>query len=521
VRIPRVLYHLARADFLERSRGYGFLILLCLSLYLGYAVNMGQVVLRFNTCLEIFDSAWVGIMAAIAINFFLGFFGFYLAKGSIERDERTGVGQIMAATPMRRIEYVFGKWLSNYMVLGALVMILALGTVVIQSFRTQELNPFSLLSPFLWLTLPFMALVAAAAILFETLPWTRGGLGNLIYFFLFVFLLITVTSSAGGRGRLLSDPSGIRILLQEIESAGLDCGAKTSLAELTDVPVSAIQFSGIAWGADVTLSRLGIFGSALALTAVSGMAFNRFDPSKTGTWKQRGRKFQEKSETGTADIPGPAIKPVRLTPLPASRVQHNNLARIVLAEARLLLKGHHWSWTLGAAALWIFSLIASADSITLWLSAAALWPLLLWSKMGMREAFHRTHQIVFSCAHPVLRLLTATWMAGVLVTAVLWSGAGINFLLHAQTANLIAWSIAVLLVPSVALMSGTWTGTAKVFEVLYLVIWYAGIANRLPALDFIGLTPAAIALRHPAWMIAFLTACLMLALAGRRRRQTV
>ena len=40
---PRVLYHMVRADFLERVRRYSFLLTLAFSLYLGYAVYAGQV----------------------------------------------------------------------------------------------------------------------------------------------------------------------------------------------------------------------------------------------------------------------------------------------------------------------------------------------------------------------------------------------------------------------------------------------------------------------------------------------
>jgi len=305
---------MVRADFLERSRSYAFLILLCLSIYLGYAINTGGLVLRFNTCAEIFDSAWVGAMVAIAINFFLGFFGFFLVKGSIERDGRTGVGQIMAATPLRRIEYTFGKWSSHFIVLSVLVVILAAATVLIQTFRMDGLNLVVLLAPFFWLTLPFMALVAALAVLFETLPLIKGGLSSVIYFSLFVLLLITVTNPSTGRGLTLADPSGIRILLQGIKSAGLDCGAKTSLSELTDVSSQAIQSAGIAWNTDVILSRVGIFALALALTLVSAFFFNRFDSSSEKLRKHHNPKNHETSGAERERLLQLVDLPVHLTP---------------------------------------------------------------------------------------------------------------------------------------------------------------------------------------------------------------
>ncbi len=44
----RVLYHMVRADFLERVRRYSFLLTLGFSLYLGYGVYAGQINLRVN-----------------------------------------------------------------------------------------------------------------------------------------------------------------------------------------------------------------------------------------------------------------------------------------------------------------------------------------------------------------------------------------------------------------------------------------------------------------------------------------
>jgi hypothetical protein len=508
---------MVRADFLERSRSYDFLVLLCATIFLGYAINTGQIVIRFNICAEVFDSAWVSGMMAIATNFLLGFFGFFLVKGAIERDGRTGVGQIMAATPLKKIEYVFGKWLSHFIILSALVIVLAAATALIQTFRLEGLDLIVLLSPFLWLSLPFMALVAAVAVLFETTPLIKGSLSNLIYFFLFVFLLVTVTNSSNGRVGMLTDPSGIRILIQEIKSAGLYCGEKTSLSELANAPAATVLSAGIAWNADILLSRLGTFVIALSLTAFSALLFNRFDASEERLRIPRALRNQ-KTTTSDENLIKPVETPVHLSPLRGSRTFQNNLPHLILAELRLMFKGNHWMWYIGAVLLWVFAFTASEKSITLWLIISAIWPLLIWSKMGIRESYYRTNQIVFSCSNPLWRLLFASWLAGVLVTALVWSGAGINLALHGQMANLIAWLIAVLLVPSLALMLGVWTGSSKTFEVFYLVIWYAGIANRLPALDFIGLTPEAIVIQHPAWILSISAICILFAFLGRRQK---
>ena len=56
------------------------------------------------------------MMAMIAVTW-VPLFGFWFVKNAIERDERTGVGPILAATPMTRVTYVLGKALSHFVVL--------------------------------------------------------------------------------------------------------------------------------------------------------------------------------------------------------------------------------------------------------------------------------------------------------------------------------------------------------------------------------------------------------------------
>jgi hypothetical protein len=44
--------------------------------------------------------------------------GFFVIKNAVERDRRTGVGQILATTPISKLQYTLGKTLSNFAVLA-------------------------------------------------------------------------------------------------------------------------------------------------------------------------------------------------------------------------------------------------------------------------------------------------------------------------------------------------------------------------------------------------------------------
>ena len=170
------LLALARADVLERVRRYGFLVLTGLVLWLGYGAYQGSVHVRLVDFVGRWNSAWAGGMMAMIANTFLSLFGFWFVRNAVDRDERTGVGPILATTPLTRAAYVVGKALSHFTVLALMALLLFASAVVIQLLRggLGPVVPLDYLGPYVFVVLPALALTAACAILFETTPGLRG-----------------------------------------------------------------------------------------------------------------------------------------------------------------------------------------------------------------------------------------------------------------------------------------------------------------------------------------------------------
>ena len=59
-------------------------------------------------------------------------------------------------------------------------------------FGAGSLDVAALVTPLALIALPCVDLIAALSLLFESVPWLRGGMGNVVYFLLFLGL-ITVT----------------------------------------------------------------------------------------------------------------------------------------------------------------------------------------------------------------------------------------------------------------------------------------------------------------------------------------
>lgn len=513
---PRALYHLARADFLERLRRYSFLVTLGLALFLGYSIANGQLTLVVGQGYRgVLNSAWVGGLMAAIVNFFLGLFGFYLVKGSISRDYETGVGQILAATPLKRSLYTLGKWASNFTVLGAMTLVLMAVAVVMQALSREapSLDAWVLLAPFLLLTLPFMAFTAALATLFEAIPWLRGGLGNVVYFFLFIMVgaLLSFAVARGAAPAL--DFIGLGILSRSMGQAARTVYPNydgsfriTWLAPTFQV----FDWDGIAWTAELVLARLLLVLFSPGIAALSAVFFDRFDAARICPLKQT-------ESDSDSPAPAPALEAapasdISLPPLTALRAGFRFDA-LFLAECKLLLKGQRWWWYAVATGLIVGQFCAPLALTRNLLIAAWVWHLLPIGKLGCRESRHNTCQIVFSAPRPLTNQLPAIWLSAFTVTAVLGSGALARFLLAGETFNALGWLTGALFIPSLALALGTLTGSSKTFEALY-VPWVYLLTQGLPLFDFVGRTPAS-----PLCAYALLTIALLFLAAFARQHQ--
>jgi hypothetical protein len=183
------------------------------------------------------------------------------------------------------------------------------------------------------------------------------------------------------------------------------------------------------------------------------------------------------------------------------------------------LKGRKWLWYAGAAGFVIGGAVNSAaEAQGKILAFAWLWPVLLWSAMGAREAKHGTDALVFSSAHALSRQLSAVWVAGVILAMATGAGVGGRLLVAGHWAGLGAWMVGAMFIPALALTLGVWSGSSKLFEGVYTVLWYIGPAQPTPGLDFMGVSPVAVASGVPLYYLAATAALLAAAFAGRRRQ---
>jgi len=529
----QIFSQLIRADFLERTRRYSFLITLGVMLFVGYSVvpplESGRLTVNLGDIRGIYNSAWVGGVVALLSSELLSLPGFYLVKGTIARDRETGVGQIIATTPLHKYIYTLGKTASNLFFLVAIVGMVVLAAGATQFIRGEvlHLDVWDLVAPFLFAALPTLALVAAIAVLFEAIPFLRGGLGNIIYFvFYIVTINISLSSVILNSQGLIEHPTN-DLFGAAVIGASMGQAAHTAFPDRklgfavgyspAQGPIQTFHWEGVSWTSDIILSRLLWVGVALGIALLAAVFFDRFDParSKPKALPRNGIVTRMLAQFRSLHIP--KIDLSNFIALP--RLKLPPFGQLLLAELRLTLKGLRWWWYLIALGLIIAGLKPSdAEAQRGLLLAAWIWPVLVWSRLGVRENQYNTGAVVFSAPKTLLWQFPAIWLTGVIVTLLAGSGVGVSLILAGEWSHLVAWGVAALFIPALAVTLGIWSGSSKFFEALYVVWWYIGPVSGLVSLDFMGLSNEAIARGLPFVYLAGTVLLLGLAAVGRARQ---
>jgi hypothetical protein len=430
---------------------------------------------------------------------------------------------------------LFGKWLSNLAVLTAMLVILILAAGVMQLVRGEvtQVEFWPLIAPFLFVALPTWTVVAALAVLFDTVRWLRGGFGNVAYFF--AFLVFFVPAGQGFSGVLAAMEQGAVSAIPGHNGGSACCMIFESNAvqllgrELG--PQDTFVWGGMTWAPASLIFPTVMVAVAIGIVLLSVRSFKRFDPAydqpREGSSRLanlRGKVLTvaglDKSQrTSEPEVTLIEATDVSLTPLPRDTTRWR-FGAVLLAELRMTFKGRPWSWYAVAAGLVVAALLVPLETAqnTL-LPLAWVWPLLIWSSLGVREGRYHTDQYVFSTPRPLSRQLPATWLAGFIVAAL--AGAGVLFRLIAEGdgAGVLVWTVGALFIPSLALAFGTWTGSSKVFEIAYLMLWYIGPMQQIDQFNFINFESEASQTNSTVWIFLFAAILLKAVSAVGRARQ--
>jgi len=477
------IYCTWQADFFERVRRRNYLvILLCmavLTLVFLPGPNAKYVTLVIGGYRGIYNSAWIGATLAILNGLFLPIISFYLIKNTVEQDREQGVGDLIAATPVVKFEYLTGKWLSNVSLLLGVILLMSVTAIFVQLYYSESftVNPLELFLPQFIHLFPFLVAISAVAILFETIPLLSRGIGSVLYFFLWKGLISNKVKGEFGTGNIVEQLSQAVILHDPHSTGSTDLGI-TALANTKQI--LTFVWPGVTYSSAALITIITMVGVSLFLLGVASFIFDRFKkPKAHGENKTLVKKFQHK----LAQLLAPLAKLFENLTNPWS------FTRLMRQECLLMLRGGSIWWYLILFGFCLAQLIAPLEMVRV-VAVPGTWLLcvLTFSSMGHREIQQGAEQLVFSSLSPIKKQLPAMWLAGFLVALMVVSPALVRFMVSDELFSASMLLSGAVFIPSLALACGALTRTSRTFEFVFLAIWYMGPLDRSPY-NFVGVDP--------------------------------
>jgi hypothetical protein len=451
----------------------------------------------------LYTSGYVGLAITMLCSTLLTLFGFYLVAGSVRRDRQSGVGAILAATPLSKSAYLCGKFFAHtaYFFVAAALAVPA-GLVTLARWGEGPFRPGDYLSVFILTLVPALLFTASVSVLFDSTRGLSGRGGLVVWFLVFVLVVIAlpmagIESDGPNRTKLPRfDPAGIATLEVLIRQSLPGVQHISSGLTIDDKPMERVPWAGIPIRADFVASRAAQILDVVPPLLLAVLLFDRFDPARS-----RRRAPREVTRRTAEEVPARADTPTLSLP-PAS--PHPTTLAAVIAEARLIWDtGSLLKWPFAVAAL--LAAVLPSDGMRMGAAAFLLLAISLVSEVAAREELSGTRALVFS--QPGVPASPLFWKAASCALFLELFGLPAALRLAASSpARGLAFAAGLLFLALASAALGTLTSGGKLFSAVFLVLWYVALSG-LPAADFTGALSQA-----PAPIVSFVFLAVGLAL---------
>ena len=509
-----------KADYLQRTRSYVFLVTLLVSVYMAYLfvppTGAHYSTVRIGAYVGFNNAAWIGHVTAIMASTFLWLIGFYVINNGIRRDKETGVGQIIAATAISNFNYLLAKAISNFLVLvsiTAIIIVMACGLILIRS-ENYDFSITQFLFPYIFTTLPAIFFLSVLAVYMEVIFGKKTNLLNISFFFLLSLII--------GVGNLSNDPRmkwidviGTKHLTSSM-SETLKAQHPSAESENVSVGFTVIGktietkhfiFEGSDWPFEYIVSRIIWIGIAFLLLYSASILFKRFDEEVI---IQKKKRKQVIIDEGSQPL---FINELKITELPKAGHAFGMVPLVKTELLMLLRKGPKWFWIINVG-VFIALFVVPIKFAHVYL-LPILWFLQInrWADLSTKEKFYRTDCFIYASYKPLQRLLTAQIIAGYILAVALALPLILRYTFSGDIISTVGIIGGGLLLISFAVFTGIVSGGKRIFEIIFFMATYALIQGA-PFFDYLG------SLHHNAqyllWLLGIIGLQLIMAFLFRK-----
>ncbi|WCT13188.1 hypothetical protein [Mucilaginibacter jinjuensis] len=496
----KYIYSIIKADYLQRTRSYAFLITLAVTIYGAYSFvpppSANYTTLTIPGFQGVYNSAWVGYVSAMMTTVMLSLWGFFLVNSGIKKDIDTEVGLIVATTPITNLGYLLSKFLSNFLVLLTIMgftFVVSIGMFFLRASGSPRIVSDFVL-PYVLFALPSLFLVSSIAIAAEVFLRDKLILQCIAFIFLFGVIISSSKGAPDNNGVVLMDVFGIKTITNSISNQ-----INTQYhANIHDISMGFIfnshrkayqtfVWNGVSFSGVFILSRLLWICMGFVVVYVSSFFFHRFD------FKQVSRSNKKKKvvlSESAQEIVYREPATINLSKMPKLVPDYGIIPFIKTELLLLTRKGSKWLWLI-VAGVWVGMLFAPLN-IAYGILLPVIWFLQVtrWSELATKEKANQLHYFTYSSYKPLQRMLPAQILAGVILAIALALPVIVRNAIAADgyaVFNIISGAVFILLL---AVSLGIVSGGKKLYEILFFMITYLLIEKGFIA-DYMGAVPHA------------------------------
>ncbi|ATQ75451.1 hypothetical protein CR152_13665 [Massilia violaceinigra] len=504
-----VLATLALAEVRLRMRRASTMVALLAVVALSWAMIAdpagGEALLVFNKARVLYTSSALALGSATLGAVLFGLGGFYLVRGRMSEDVRSGIGGVIGTTPVGSGVFLTGRWLGCVAYLGALVAAFMLTMLVLHALRGDgPIEPLVYLQTYVLLLLPMVFFAASCAILFDSWAPLMGKGGDLLFFVLWVAQLVLMTQGASSElpALMVFDFSGLAVAVAAVQ--GFVSGADFSIGSSKfDPALTPVTLPSLLWSARMMALRGASSLIAILPLLPAWWLFHRYSPDRVKPGRARVRRSPL------------ALLNAALRPLAALAAPLLGLAARLPGVAGQVLADIALTFIIAPSALPVLLLCAgaalfapSAALPAVVMAGVAFWGILV-SDMSTRDFAADTEDMTGVVGGGVARRYLRQYAASVLLGLMFMGPVALRWS-PAQPVRALALVAGVACLAALASLFGRCSRSARLFLSLFLFGLYVALnATRAPMLDAVGFNGAANL--HSAGMYALVGA---LALAG-------
>lgn len=460
--IPNQIWFIAKADFKERTRRFSFLALCVLAVLAAFLfvpnpdAEMTSIAVDAQYFSQTTNWTWIPMASALCTGVLLPVTGFFYLRNSLSLDRKTGIVDLVYTSPASRVTYLFGKYLSNLLILLCMLLVVTLTSfcMTIFQFPSMEISAVHCFSYFLCM-IPGIFLCAALTLMIEAVPLFRSRVGvwmaGIVYFVVYVVCISSLFDDSQGIIVRLFDMPGFLWLKDSIDQSVYNITGKPAQVAMfvyedgmiNNQKLPELFFVPLSFTFDRLFEKIGMIVLGVVLCVTASVLMPRYENT---------RKISSLSE-----------KPHRKT----------NGHGLFITEFILTFRNCSVVWFIVMFVLWLsmfFADIETAQGI-LWILSIA-WSCVLFSEYGCREKKHNLNTLLPTLFHAYSYQLLIRFFVGGIVSLLVSVPIILRTAFTGEFSGVIAGIIFALFIPALSIFLGQISGSERMFEIIFLIICY-------------------------------------------------